>query len=57
MGSFLVAEAVIVPVIVLDAVFLAKTKRTEEGWFGLPVKPSIARTSDGRTWLTLGGQF
>jgi hypothetical protein len=57
-GQILLANLAMVPVIVIDAVFLARTTRREEAWKRLPpVQPSIARTPDGKTWLGLSGRF
>jgi len=56
-GSFLLADAAIVLVVVTDAVFLARTTRELDAWHRLPVVPSVSLTPDGRPALTLGGHF
>jgi hypothetical protein len=55
--SFFIANAAIIPVIMIDAVFLARATRRADGWQRLPLQPNIGVTADGRTWLSLGTTF
>jgi hypothetical protein len=47
MGSFLLAELAIIPVVLVDAFFLARTTGEVEGWHRLPVLPSVSPTPGG----------
>ena len=55
--SLFLAELAIVPVLAIDALFLARKVRRKESWKRLPLQPSIAATADGRRWLSLSGRF
>jgi hypothetical protein len=55
MGSFLIADVAIVSVMVIDSIFLARTRRELDGWHRLQLLPSVS--ADGRPSLSLGGRF
>jgi hypothetical protein len=52
-GSILLANLAIVPVVLIDSIFLARRVTTVEGWRRLPVIPAVSATADGRRMLTL----
>lgn len=56
-GAILLAELAIIPVVTIDAVFLARRTVRDESWHGLPMQPSVGVTADGRKWLSLSGRF
>jgi hypothetical protein len=56
-GSIMLMSAAVTIVVTVDSLFLARRTRPAEGWFGLPVKPSVGVAADGRKWLSLGGSF
>jgi hypothetical protein len=53
-GSFFIADAVLVTAITIDSIFLARRRREVDGWRRLPVLPV---GPDGRPGLSLGGRF
>lgn len=55
--SFILAQAAMVSVITIDAVFLARSTRRKDSWYRLPLQPAVGVSGDGRAWLSVGGQF
>jgi hypothetical protein len=47
----------ILPVILVDGLFLARRERPVEGWRRLPLVPSVATSANGGKSLVLSGQF
>jgi hypothetical protein len=47
----------IVPVILVDALFLARREHRVEAWHRLPVVPTVSTTAGGGKSLVLSGQF
>lgn len=55
--SLMLMNLAIVPVLLVDALFLARRERPAEGWRHLPVVPSVSATADGGRALVLSGHF
>jgi hypothetical protein len=56
-GSVLLADLAIVPVVVIDSLLLARRTVPEEGWHRLPIMPTAGVTRDGGRVFSLVGQF
>jgi hypothetical protein len=55
--SIMLMNLAIVPVILVDALFLARREHRVEAWHRLPVVPTVSTTAGGGKSLVLSGQF
>jgi hypothetical protein len=57
-GALVLAELAIIPVVTIDAIFLARRARPESAWHRLPaMQPAITTGEGGRKGLSLIGRF
>lgn len=57
LGSITLMNLAILPVILVDGLFLARRERPVDGWHRLPVVPSVSSSPYGGKSLVLSGQF